>query len=451
MGISREQVMTPLNGKELLLARVNKTGFIAGQLMGNSMKAVSLAGITIGVLRFLFVGILATAEKMQKAKRTHFAKYTPKVGVIVPAYNEGPVVNKSIQSILQSDYPNLEIIVVDDGSTDDTYKTVVRKYGRNKKVWVFTKPNGGKSDALNYGLRNTNAEMVVILDADTIVTKNAIRNLARHFRDPNIGAVAGNSKVGNRTNMLTKMQALEYITSQNLDRQAFCLLNCIRVVPGAIGMWRRQLLLDLGGFTTDTLAEDTDMTLKVIRAGYKVDYDSHAIAYTEAPDTISGFMKQRFRWMHGTLQAVWKHNDLLLRRKAGGLGWIALPDVWLFQVLFPIFAPLVDVLLVYNIAFSIVQVINHPENHSLLALYQAGTYYFIFLGVDYAAAIMSFVMERKENWKLLPWLFVQRFIYRQLLYFTSIKSTLAIFKGKPVGWGKLKRTDSVNLALATTG
>lgn len=411
--------------------------------LGNFIKAVALVSLFIGIIRFVLVTVFALVDKKRKRKKLNRKRVFPKVAAIVPAYNEEKVLIKTIDSLLSSDYPNLEVVVVDDGSSDQTHKIVDDYFGKNEKIKNFKKENGGKSSAINFGLEKTDAEIVIILDADTIIKSDAIRKLAIYFRDKNIGAVAGNAKVGNRVNFLTKMQAIEYITSQNLERRAFNVFNSIRVVAGAIGAWRRDVIIEAGGFTHDTLAEDTDMTLKILRLGYRIEYEPTAIAYTEAPETIESFMKQRFRWMHGTFQAIWKHMDTLLKPSYGSMGLIAIPDVLLFQVFFPLFAPLMDLLLIANITISLMNMWQHPTSYSTLALQQALMYYIAFMMFDYVSSGLSFVMEKKENKKLLFYLFLQRFIYRQLLYISAIKSSLTAIKGESVGWGKLERTSTV--------
>jgi cellulose synthase/poly-beta-1,6-N-acetylglucosamine synthase-like glycosyltransferase len=258
-----------------------------------------------------------------------------------------------------------------------------------------------------------------------------------------VGAVAGNAKVGNRINLLTRWQALEYITSQNLDRRAFDVLNCITVVPGSIGAWRRELIERIGGFNDLTLAEDADLTLSIRRQGYSVVYEDEAMALTEAPDTVRGFINQRYRWMYGTMQAAWKHRDILFRPRYGALGFIALPNVIIFQVLFPLVSPFMDLLLISSLGMAAFNYNHHPAQYSTDALWRVLFYYTLFVTVDYLAAILAFSMERKEDWFLLIWLFWQRFFYRQLMYYVAIKSTLASLRGVMVGWGKLERKATV--------
>ena len=176
--------------------------------------------------------------------------------------------------------------------------------------------------------------------------RDSIFKLVRWFHDPSVAAVAGNAKVGNRINTITRWQALEYVTSQNLERRALATLGCITVVPGAIGAWRREAIEQLGGFPVDTLAEVQDLTIRLLRAGWRVLYDSTAIGWTEAPDSLRGLLKQRFRWTYGTLQCLWKHRHVTLKPRYKSLGLVAFPQTWLFLVLFSIVAPLVDLTLV---------------------------------------------------------------------------------------------------------
>src|SRR5439155_14156658 len=237
---------------------------------------------------------------------------------------------------------------------------------------------GGKSAALNLGLRHAEGEIVVALDADTLFARQTVGALARRFYDPRVGAVAGNAKVGNRINLVTRWQALEYVTSQNLDRRAFSLLDCITVVPGAVGAWRRTVVHQVGGFREDTLAEDQDLTLAVRRAGYSVAYADGAVALTEAPDTLRALARQRFRWSFGTLQCAWKHRATLFRRHYGTLGWIAMPNVWLFQLLLPALSPLADLMFVFSLLSVWATRTSHGGTYALVNLEQVLTYYAVF-------------------------------------------------------------------------
>ena len=203
---------------------------------------------------------------------------------------------------------------------------------------------------------------------------------------PRIGAVAGNAKVGNRINLITVWQALEYITAQNLERRALAALGAITVVPGAVGAWRREALEQLGGFPGDTLAEDQDLTIAIQKAGYRTLFDSEAIAWTEAPDTARGLARQRFRWAYGTLQCLWKHRDATFRPRYGALGMVALPQVWLFQILFSVVSPLVDLLLVWQIVATGLDYLQHRGQFDSTNLMRMLIFYAAFMAVDLAAA-----------------------------------------------------------------
>jgi len=444
LGLQRNQVIPPITEKEQLMARFDGTAFLLMNDLNKTIYYLFIVGVTLSIMRLLFVAALALYGSKNRKSFKNQIDYSPSVSVIVPAFNEEKVICRTIDSLLQSHYPNFDIIIVDDGSTDNTYKDVVAKFSDEPRVRMFTKGNSGKAQTINYGILQTQAEIIVSLDADTILRPTAITNLVRHFIDPKIGAIAGNAKVGNRINILTYWQALEYITSQNLERRAFGLLNCISVVPGAIGAWRRELILELGGYSTDTLAEDADLTLSILRMGYKIDYEENAIALTEAPDTIQDFVKQRFRWMFGTFQATWKHSDTIFDKKYGALGLFAIPNVLVFQIFFPLFSPLMDIVMIGSITWTIWQKHQQAAQYSATGLEQLIWFYLIFLAVDFLAAFVGFLLEHKEDWKLIIWLLPQRFFYRQLIYYVAIKSVITAIKGSMVGWGKLERKATVN-------
>jgi cellulose synthase/poly-beta-1,6-N-acetylglucosamine synthase-like glycosyltransferase len=265
----------------------------------------------------------------------------------------------------------------------------------------------------------------------------------RWFEDPHVGAVAGNAKVGNRLNMITRWQALEYIVAQNLERRALSALDTLTVVPGAVGAWRRSALAQLGGFPLDTLAEDQDLTIAIQVAGYRVLFDSGAIAWTEAPATVKGLAKQRFRWAFGTLQCLWKYRRITFNPKFSQLGMVALPQVWLFQILLTTLAPLADLLLVWQLVGQWISYSQHGAEFQSNDLRTVGIYYCLFIVVDMLAAIIGFLMERKEDWNLLWWLMLQRFGYRQIMYYVVVRSIATALRGPFVGWGKLERHGTV--------
>jgi cellulose synthase/poly-beta-1,6-N-acetylglucosamine synthase-like glycosyltransferase len=365
------------------------------------------------------------------------------VSVVVPAYNEEKVIVRTVQSLLAQQYPGLEIIVVDDGSPDRTADVVTAEFQNNPAIRVLRKPNGGKASALNLGVREARGEIVVAVDGDTIFAPGAIEALTVPLADERVGAVAGNAKVGNRINLVTRWQAVEYITSQNLDRRAFSLLNCITVVPGAVGAWRRQLVLDAGGFSAQTMAEDQDLTLTLLRQGWHIAYADQAIAYTEAPDTLEGLSRQRFRWSFGTLQCAWKHRGALFRRRYGALGFVALPNIWVFQLAFSFLAPMADLLFGWSLVTVYLNKLQHGAEYAMQSLEQVVIYYLAFLAIDWLAGIAALLMEPREE-RGLSWLvLLQRFVYRQVLYWAVVKAVFAAAQGRARGWGKLVRKGTV--------
>jgi cellulose synthase/poly-beta-1,6-N-acetylglucosamine synthase-like glycosyltransferase len=359
--------------------------------------------------------------------------------VLIPCFNEEKVIASSVERILASEWKNLEVIVLDDGSADGTSEEVRKHFADEPRVRLFTFENGGKARALNRGLQYASGEVVVALDADTLFPPATIGRLVRWFADPGIGAVAGNALVGNRLNIVTRWQALEYVTAQNLERRALAALGAVTVVPGAVGAWRRSALDALGGYPDDTLAEDQDMTIAVQRAGWKVGFDPQARAWTEAPDTVEGLLKQRFRWSFGTLQCIWKHRAALFDRKRPVLGFIALPQIWLFQIVLAAAAPLVDLAVVAALVTGIFGYFFHPVEWNNDDLIRSLLYWAVFIFVDISAGALGMALERQAPWKDLIWLPIQRFGYRQLMYYVVLKALNAAIHGRLVGWGKLER------------
>jgi peptidoglycan-N-acetylglucosamine deacetylase len=394
--------------------------------------------IVLGLGRIVFMGVLAVLQHKRSAKEALLLDdiVPGKVSIIVPAYNEEVNAVNTVKNLLLQDYPDFEIIFVDDGSKDETYGIVHSIFATNKKVKVFTKANGGKASALNFGIAKATGKYIVCIDADTQLKTGAVRRMMNYFINGRVGAVAGNVKVGNEKNVLTRWQSIEYITAQNFDRRAFDYLNCITVVPGAIGAFTKEALELAGGFTSDTLAEDCDLTIRILKCGYTIRNCPDAIAITEAPETISQFMKQRFRWCYGIMQSFWKNRKACFNPKYGSLGMVAMPNILLFQVIMPILAPLADLLFFFSIAW------NWHDAHSLDKIL---VYYGVFLLVDVFVSLVAFSFEKERLTKLV-WLIPQRFVYRQLMYVILFRSITRAIKGEGQGWGVLKRTGNAQLA-----
>jgi len=447
-GMTEAQAMPPVPQDQSFYAKTDSYVFYAISIIGWLMKWLFLLGIILGLGRMAFIGALAFAQYARSRRREaeRFGEgYEPLVSVVVPAFNEERVIVNTIKSLLASDYKNFEIIVVDDGSADNTYKLVKETFADEPKVAAFTKENGGKAEALNYGWRVSKGDVIIALDADTLFQSQTISALAHRFADKTIGAVAGNAKVGNRINVVTKWQALEYVTSQNFDRRAFASLNCITVVPGSVGAWRRSVLEEAGGFSSDTLAEDQDLTIQIRKLGCHIGYEENAVGLTEAPDSLKNLAKQRFRWSYGTLQCMWKHKRALLNPRYGTLGFIAMPNVWIFQVFFPLISPIMDLMFIWTIVSAFLTSLEHQQEyaHTPTNVNQVIFYYALFLAVDWFGALVAFLMERTEDKRLLVWLLIQRFGYRQVMYWVMVKSVYTAIHGAVVGWGKLERKATV--------
>lgn len=390
-----------------------------------------LSAIFLAVGRIVLIGVLALRQFFEDKKVTR-AVIDPNqlgsVSIIVPGYNEEVTVIKTIQSLLKTEYPVFEIIFVDDGSKDKTYELVNAAYGNHPLVKVLTKPNGGKASALNFGISHAKNEFVVCIDADTQLKNDAVYHLMTYFTDKEIGAVAGTVKVGNENNLITRWQSIEYITAQNMDRRAFDLINSITVVPGAIGAFRKSAIYKAGGFTYDTLAEDCDLTMRILKQGYIVKNCAEAIAYTEAPETLNGLLRQRFRWSFGVMQSFWKNRRALFNKKYKFFGMIGMPNILIFQIMLPLFSPLADLMMIFGL-FS-------DKPGKIIA------YYVGFVLIDFVVAIIAFWME-KEDYKKLVYIIPQRFIWRQLMYYVLFKSLRKALKGELGVWGALKRTGNV--------
>jgi cellulose synthase/poly-beta-1,6-N-acetylglucosamine synthase-like glycosyltransferase len=436
LGQTRAQVMPPLSTEERLVARADAFIFGLFHWFRLGIAFIFMAGIALVSGRTLIIGILALVEKLRPAPLDH-PEYRPLVSVLIPAYNEEAVIVETVASALTSNYPELEIIVMDDGSSDQTSERVRDSFGSDSRVRLLREPNRGKPGALNHALAEAAGEIVVTIDADTTVDREAIRLLVRHFADPRTGAVAGNVKVRNRDRWLTRWQALEYITSQNLEKRAFDLLNCIPVVPGAVGAWRVKLLREVGGFSRDTVAEDTDLTLTIRRRGWKILYDEDAIGFTEVPETTDALIRQRFRWTFGTLQAVWKHRDTLARSRYGTLGWIALPNIFLFQILLPLVSPLIDLLFLASLVLwglAQFRITHLPMLWTAEDVQRSLIFFAAFMMIDLLTCVIAFALEKDEDWTLLAPLLIQRFYYRQMMYMVLFRALMGAVQGRAVGW-----------------
>jgi cellulose synthase/poly-beta-1,6-N-acetylglucosamine synthase-like glycosyltransferase/peptidoglycan/xylan/chitin deacetylase (PgdA/CDA1 family)/spore germination protein YaaH len=452
VGKTRDQVMPALTGKQKVLAFFDSVAFFFISFFNHFVVGVFFVGDILMSARLVIIGLFAIIDRLRKRTNYATADYCPRVAVLIPAYNEEKVIVRTIRSVMMSNYKNIRILVIDDGSKDKTYEMARAAYPKDiesGRLTVLTKPNGGKADALNYALDHVDEEIYVGIDADGVIAHDAITRLVPHFANPKIGAVAGNAKVGNRVNLWTRWQALEYITSQNFERRALDLFDVVMVVPGAIGAWRTEAVKAGHGYHPDTVAEDADLTMNLLEQGYSVIYEDQALAFTEAPVNADGLMRQRFRWSFGILQAIFKHRGAIQKHRAMGL--FALPNILIFQIMLPLVSPLIDFMFVAGVFHYFIDKHFHPETTSTASFYKLIAFFAAFLLIDFIASTLAFALERKhpaskgDGW-LLFHIWIQRFSYRQVFSVVLFKTVKRAIDGKPFSWDKLERTAKMSEA-----
>ena len=443
-GLTPAQVNPEISGSDLIAVRFDVSIFLVLAALDATLKFLFFTAIFIGTARAVLLAILAVRSNL-KRNRPIPPEIDPGrfVSVLIPAYNEARVIEESVKRVLASECVQIEVIVIDDGSKDETSAIVHHAYDGDKRVQLLTLENGGKARALNEGLKLAKGDVIVALDADTQFEPMTIARLARWFADEEIGAVAGNAKVGNRINIVTKWQAVEYVTAQNLERRALDRFDAITVVPGAVGAWRRAALDAVGGYPHDTLAEDQDLTIAIQRKGWLVEYDVDAVAWTEAPETFGALAKQRFRWAFGTLQCLWKHRRILRDRHPAGLALVGIPQAWLFQIGFALISPLIDLALAVSIVSTFVRVQQHGWAQTQSDVIRMLFYWIAFTGIDAICGWIAYKLEPREKRFPVFLLLAQRFVYRQIMYSVVVRAVAAAVRGPWVGWGKLERSGRV--------
>jgi cellulose synthase/poly-beta-1,6-N-acetylglucosamine synthase-like glycosyltransferase/peptidoglycan/xylan/chitin deacetylase (PgdA/CDA1 family)/spore germination protein YaaH len=450
MGKTEAQVMPPLPKKLYWQARVDWIAFLVFSMFSRSVVMLFFVGDVLMSGRLVLIGVFALIDRLRTRRKPDLTQFggvfEPRVAVLIPAYNEETVIVRTVRSVMRSDYKNLRIIVIDDGSRDKTLQVARDAFAQEiatGRVTVLTKPNAGKAEALNFAINNLDEDFYVGIDADTVIASDAISHLVVHFADERIGAVAGNAKVGNRVNLWTRWQALEYITSQNFERRALDLFNVVTVVPGAIGAWRTDAVRAGGCYPINTVAEDADLTMNLLEQNYKVIYEDRSLAFTEAPINAKGLLRQRFRWSFGILQAVFKHKQAFKTNPA--MGFFALPNILVFQILLPLVSPFIDLMFVFSLLSYLWQRHFHPEAASAVNFEKLLTYFLAFLIIDFVTSTLAFSLERrhpssKGDGLLLFHIWLQRFSYRQLFSLVLFKTLKRAIDGRPFNWDKLERT-----------
>ncbi|WP_174298371.1 polysaccharide deacetylase family protein [Sphingomonas bacterium] len=449
-GLTRDQSMPVISPNDRLAAQTDLALFSTLGASVIFLRWLFVFAISVGILRAITLSALALVQARRENEEV-FPAVDPDrfVAVLIPAFNEERVVERAVRGVLASTDVRIEVIVIDDGSKDATSEIVASAFAGDPRVRLLTLDNGGKAHALNRGLELVTAPIVIALDADTQFETTTIARLARWFvpstgsQPGALGAVAGNAKVGNRVNLITRWQALEYVTAQNLERRALTRLGAMTVVPGAVGAWRLDAIRSVGGYPDDTLAEDQDLTIAIQRAGWHVRYDQFAVAWTEAPETLRGLAKQRFRWAYGTLQCLYKHRAMIGHGHPRGLAIVGLPQAILFQIVLAAISPIIDLALIASFVFTYLAIQAHGWAQNTASLEKMAGFWLVFTAIDLLAATIAFALERRERWRLLWLLVPQRVGYRQVMYYVVIKAIAQALRGRQVGWGKLQRSGRV--------
>ena len=401
-------------------------GFDLGAVLFQIAVALLSTFLVLLVVRYVLLLWLGYLHHIEGHGGTD-AQAAAHVTVIVPVFNEEAVIVPALRALLELRYPWFDILVVDDGSRDQTYALATAMAGRygNTTLRVCTQRNGGKASALNTGIALARSPFVLCMDGDSRLAPDTLRFAMRHFSNARVAAVAGNVKVVNRNNLWTRLQALEYIEGLNMPRRAQGFVRAVNIVPGPIGVFRRDVLLRVGGYDEDTYAEDADLTLKILTDGWQIVYEDRAIAYTEAPEGLLDIIKQRYRWTRGILQALGKRRDWLTSPRGGSAVWISLLSLFFEAIIWPV----VNVL--GNLLFA---------TAALAGVVPAGVFYWwaLLTLLDVAAALHSIVMEG-ESLALVPYAVIYRFFFIATIDVAKLFATAEQLFRVPMTWGKLER------------
>lgn len=450
LGKPKGFTMPKISGKDILAVNADVAIFITIAVLKALLLWLFAIAIFLGIVKALSMTALGLWQKVKVEKSTPPPIDEQEfVSVIIPAYNEEMVIKDAIERVLMTRNAKYEIIIANDGSKDNSAKIVTDNFGNNPLVTLLNLENGGKAVALNKAIKLAKGEIIIALDADTQFEPDTISKLVRWFKDEKVGAVAGNARVGNEVNLITRWQGIEYVVSQNIERRALANFDAITVVPGAVGAWRRKALEEVGLYPENTLAEDQDLTIAIQRKGWRVVYDDDAVAWTEAPETFKALSKQRFRWSYGTLQCLWKHRGIFFdnpKTRPDGLAFIGMTQAWVFQIFFALISPLIDLALLISIINTIIKVHQHGLMATHTDLERMFVYWLCFVAIDVGGGFIAYSIETRKS--KFPWfsMIIQKFAYRQIMYLVSIKAIFTAIAGLWAGWGQLERSGRVKLA-----
>ncbi len=389
--------------------------------------------LALRVIRYAVLILYSFLDHLEAVKRgpvvieEKLEASLPMVSLVVPAYNEGVVIEAAIRSLLELDYPNYEILVIDDGSTDDTYEKALAVASESKtvQVRVITKRNGGKAEALNTGMSQAHGEFILNMDGDSKMSSNVLRACIRHFDDPRIGAVAGNVKVINRENIWANIQALEYVEGLAMARKAQSFMRAVNIIPGPLGMFRKSVLQEVGGYDHDTFAEDCDLTLKLLVRGWHIAYEPTAVAWVETPSRLLDLLKQRYRWTRGILQATSKHSAALWQPRKAGINCFILWYMLFEGIMWPFSTVLGNLFFAY---------VGLQYGLAILLFY----WWLQLTALDIIAAAYCVIIE-DEDPKLIYYSIMFRLFYINIIDISKVFATIEEWRGNTMTWGKLDR------------
>lgn len=398
---------------------------VLGWVRPSPVAFVHIVAIALIFVYYWFIALAAVYHDYRDASLYEPSPPYPSITVLVPAYNEEGYVGRTIRALLDATYPDekYEIIVIDDGSEDGTYAEAAQF--SSESVTVVRKKNGGKYSALNYGLLFASGDIIVTVDADSIVETDALRNIVAPFTNADVGAVASNVTLWNRDSLLTRCQQLEYTIGANIYRRMLDLFGIVLIVPGCLGAFRRDAMEEVFAYDPETLTEDFDLTVKVLRSGYDVTV-SDARVYTEAPDTWRDLYNQRLRWYRGNYMTVLKHLDVARDSSYGLLHRLAFPIRLVEMFFVPIASWVILSVIVWLLLTGFVV--------------QVAALFVFFTSIIFLIAALAVHIEG-EDWRLLVYtpLFVVG--YKHVLDALAAKCCFDVFFRENLEWTRPERIE----------
>lgn len=392
---------------------------------------ISFTCFAVGLLTLVYYP-LAVAFELRRRRPAVFEGKPPLVSIIVPAFNEGKVIRHCVDSILSTSYEKKELILVDDGSTDDTLAQM-RTYEGRPGVTVLARRNGGKASALNAGLLSAAGEIILFVDADGIFQHDTIERLLSAFESERVGAVCGSDSPVNLDRLLTRLAGLQTHVGTGFARRALSVINCLPIVSGNLGAFRRSALEKTGPFREGFIGEDLELTWRVHKAGYRVVFQPRARVRAETPSTIRGLWKQRVRWARGLLQTSWLHRDMFFNPRHGlfafylGINMVSMVLIPLLQLASMIILPMLALQEVSPVPVNLLGIVG-------------------WLGIAFAFAASVFSIALDGAWKDLRLLVLTPLwiLYSFFMDAVTVWAILLELRGRQARWDKLERTGVVS-------